>query len=734
MPTLAAFRRLKWVAAFRRSKRAALDGHVDGPVDGSSVPRGEVVVQGWHSWNGIPVAAVAVEAAGVTVVASPGIEPRPDVAEARGDPALLDSGWRAVLDLTDAEGDTRVAVIAVTVWGSPDSRPMRLPPIQVTLSDEPTRRAAGDVVGFLDSPAEGERVESHVKVSGWAVASETAVSKVEILVNGRSFGRARLGISRMDLAPAFSEPHAVISGFEHLLELSEIPPGRARVVVRAWAGRVGPIEVADQWFEVASTGDAADASRQSNHASAQRGAIVAARRRRLVQAAARASGGELSLAVMTHSLKLGGAELWLKELLVRCGAGRTFPCRVLSLNDGPLVNDLESAGMEVHVTQGELPPDSESFEGRVTEAAMWLAAGGHNAALVNTVVPWFGAEAAFQLGIPTVWAIHESWRLDELWCSLFASYSVAPEVRSTLAPALRRAQALVFVAEATRRLYLGSVGAERTIVVPYGIDVDEINAFCSTMTRDEARVALSIAPGTRMILAVGEVQPRKAQTVLATAFADVADEFPHSVLAIVGDGGGSYTEALLEYLQRRGLSERVRVVPVTDDTSVWYRAADAFICGSDNESMPRAILEALAFGLPVAATEVFGIPDLLTDGETGFLFDARDKDAAVHALRRLLGSQKALLSQVAAAGHRLAIESLDSSGYTRDVMALLEGLRADPTARPSDILARSAPRPFADRLADQLPRPGPYLGRSVDPDGPHRVGSSSSQLSPRSQL
>ena len=104
--------------------------------------------------------------------------------------------------------------------------------------------------------------------------------------------------------------------------------------------------------------------------------------------------------------------------------------------------------------------------------------------------------------------------------------------------------------------------------------------------------------------------------------------------------------------------------------------------------MPRTLLEALAFGLPVAATSVFGAAELLTDGETGYLFEPRDTGAAVAALRRLLSAEATELSRLAAEGRRLAAESLDSDGYARDVIALLEGLRANPTDRPAEILAR----------------------------------------------
>ncbi len=661
-----------------------------------------MIVRGWHTWDGNPVAAVAVEASGVRVVVTPGTDPgaesRPDVAEATGDPALVHSGWRAVLDLSNSSVDNRdETLIAVAVWGSSDAQAMSLAPIRVMLSDEPEPPPADSpsIVGRLDRPAEGELVEALLKVSGWAIGIPTAVSRVEVLVNGRGFGPARLGMPRMDLAPIYGEPHAVVSGFEQLLDLSDLPPGPARIVVRAWTGPSDHVDVADCAFELAD-GDPGAAMQPvaRGEREQERETVLSARRGSLVQRLRQpVTGGDLNLAVVTHGLQIGGAELWLQELLRRSGAGRTYRCRVLSFTAGPLLDELEADGIEVHVTQGQLPPDAESYEGRVTELSMWLAAGGHNAALVNTVLPWIGADAAVRIGLPVVWAIHESYKPEELWASMFSSDPATPEVRATLTRTLRRAQALVFVAEATRQLYVGSVDADRTAVIPYGIDLDAIDAYCSSTSRASARAEVDLDAETRVILSVGMLQPRKAQTVLVAAFAEVADEYPDSLLAIVGDTGDIYGEALAEYVRRLGLGDRIRVVPVTRNTSVWYRAADAFVCGSDIESMPRTILEALAFGLPVAATSVFAIPDLLTDGETGYLFEPRDKGAAVQVLRRLLGGQESDVDRVAAAGHQLAVKFLDSDAYTRELLALVDRLRIDPEARPSDIVNQLIARP-----------------------------------------
>jgi D-inositol-3-phosphate glycosyltransferase len=65
--------------------------------------------------------------------------------------------------------------------------------------------------------------------------------------------------------------------------------------------------------------------------------------------------------------------------------------------------------------------------------------------------------------------------------------------------------------------------------------------------------------------------------------------------------------------------------PLTADPFEWHVAADVLVCASDNESLPRVILEAMAFEPLVVSTDIFGIPEVIQDGVTGFLCRSRDE-------------------------------------------------------------------------------------------------------------
>ena len=169
--------------------------------------------------------------------------------------------------------------------------------------------------------------------------------------------------------------------------------------------------------------------------------------------------------------------------------------------------------------------------------------------------------------------------------------------------------------------------------------------------------------------------------MLAAAFARVADEHPRAVMAMVGDQPGPFSEGLHALVRNFGLDRRVRLVPLTPEIDDWYLAADAFIVASDVESLPRSMLEAMAFGRPVASTAVFGIPELVEDGINGLLFDPASVASAAGVLARFLGMPRERRQAIGEAG-RLTVEANRSSSlyaghYTKLFAALAA---ADQTA------------------------------------------------------
>jgi glycosyltransferase involved in cell wall biosynthesis len=112
----------------------------------------------------------------------------------------------------------------------------------------------------------------------------------------------------------------------------------------------------------------------------------------------------------------------------------------------------------------------------------------------------------------------------------------------------------------------------------------------------------------------------------------VSPEGVHTV--VVGDGPErAQLEALAGQL---GLADRVHLAGHQQDVRPWLAALDVLVLSSDWEGMPNALLEAMAAGLPIVATAVGGVPEVVVDGATGLLVPPGDPSALAEAITRLL--------------------------------------------------------------------------------------------------
>ena len=289
-------------------------------------------------------------------------------------------------------------------------------------------------------------------------------------------------------------------------------------------------------------------------------------------------------------------------------------------------------------------------------------------ALVNTSLVFWGVDLAMRMGIPCVWSIHESAPI-----SYQLNAPMDDHLRSRFLAALAGADRLVFEADATMELYRGHGDPGRLMRIDYGIPLADLEAERAALDRERLRRERGIADDETLILSVGTIEPRKAQAGLSFAFARLLDEFPRAAgarrrprdaLFAGGRRGGR--------ADRRG--HRIEVVPVTPETSRWYAMADAFALASDLESLPRSIMEAMAFDLPVLGTDSWGIPELVVDGETGLLCEPRCLDSLTTALRALLTLDRSELTELGRAGGRLVRATRDSAGYGRAYRALIDEL------------------------------------------------------------
>lgn len=169
---------------------------------------------------------------------------------------------------------------------------------------------------------------------------------------------------------------------------------------------------------------------------------------------------------------------------------------------------------------------------------------------------------------------------------------------------------------------------QRLVVIRNGIDTEVLER---TEDRDRVRMNLGLPTDVPLVGCVAQLKPVKRVDVLLEAVARV--ERPVG-LVLVGDG--VERRSLENLVVRLGIADRVRFCGEHPDSCPWLHAMDVFALSSDVEGLPVAALEAMAAGLPVVATRVGGIPEVVHDGVTGLLVPRRDPPALAAALDSLL--------------------------------------------------------------------------------------------------
>lgn len=179
-------------------------------------------------------------------------------------------------------------------------------------------------------------------------------------------------------------------------------------------------------------------------------------------------------------------------------------------------------------------------------------------------------------------------------------------------------------------------------------------------------------PDVARFVSVGRLCEQKGQLLLVEAAAQLAREGRTFELVLVGDGPmRGEVEALIA---REGLAERVRITGWASGEVVQreIEAARAFVLPSFAEGLPVVIMEALGRGRPVISTYIAGIPELVQDGESGWLVPAGSSAAVAHAMRKALDAPPARLTAMGQHGYARVCEMHDAKANARALLALFE--------------------------------------------------------------
>jgi glycosyltransferase involved in cell wall biosynthesis len=183
---------------------------------------------------------------------------------------------------------------------------------------------------------------------------------------------------------------------------------------------------------------------------------------------------------------------------------------------------------------------------------------------------------------------------------------------------------------------------------------------------------LGIDAHSHIITIVGSVSERKGHRDFLDVARQMLARWPEALFLVVGDdieGKGAYRLAMEAYARTLGIDARVRFLGFRHDTVDWVAASDVIVLPSLKEGLPLSLAEAHGCGKPVVATRVDGIPEIVEDGVTGFLFAPRDVTGLAAGLSRLL-EDESLRNRMGAAGRRRAEEIFSQRAHAEKIQRI----------------------------------------------------------------
>lgn len=270
---------------------------------------------------------------------------------------------------------------------------------------------------------------------------------------------------------------------------------------------------------------------------------------------------------------------------------------------------------------------------------------------------------------------------------------------------------------------ISGAAAEDAETLRHGIDIDRVAA--ATIHRAAIREEFGIGDDEFVVGTVANFRPQKDYPNLLRAAQELMNrDVPVRIIAV---GQGPDEDEIRSLHWDLGLTDRVILPGFRDDAVRVMAACDAFTLASQWEGLPVAVMEALALGLPIVATDVGGMAEELTDGVDALLVPARDSEALANGIARIAEDTE-LRTSLAAASKRRAPEF----GVDRTVEVIEAAYRssaragsaaAEGDAESAETPAKS-PRPPALEIRPATPDDRPaiieLLGRSLGSDGDPR--------------
>ncbi len=330
---------------------------------------------------------------------------------------------------------------------------------------------------------------------------------------------------------------------------------------------------------------------------------------------------------LLHTMAYGGVETALINWLTHLSKDRFEPHLACFANPGgggteePFVQAAEKKGLSVfRVSWGRHKPLVKAS----AQVADYIRR--HNIEILHThncYADCVGALAARRVRVKTISTVY-------VWSNALGWKRGL--IQSVNRQALRFFDLVTAHCEETYRasLELG-IPPQRLKTLVCGYEVERVEM--STAERLALRRAMGIADDELLLANVARLYPEKAQDLLLRCFAKIAQQCSRARLAIAGVG--PLDQSLKELCQALGLADKVKFVGFVHDLPRFLALVDIQVNSSWTEGVPLAICAGLAAGLPIVATRVGGLPEVVRHGRSGILVPPGDENALIESVLSL---------------------------------------------------------------------------------------------------
>ena len=211
------------------------------------------------------------------------------------------------------------------------------------------------------------------------------------------------------------------------------------------------------------------------------------------------------------------------------------------------------------------------------------------------------------------------------------------------------------------------VSAEKVSVIYNSVDLQRFSPLKDLKARKRLRQKMGLPEDALIVGGVGRLHYQKNYPLFLEAAAEVCARLPQAFFVIAGEG--PERGALEELSQKLGVASRVRFLGFVKEMPELYQSLDLLLLTSHFEGTPLTVLEAMAMGLPVVASQVDGVDEVLEDRQDGIVVPPGRRDLFVEGICQVLQDQS-LWRQLSRAGRDKARQRYSAAAMVRQVEAL----------------------------------------------------------------